>query len=63
MHKGGGKIGGVLAEAQWLLPPNVKILAPGTALNLRPGAYTDLVRLTVLTPWRPEFLWGPLRHG
>lgn len=38
-------------------------LSPWTALHLRPGAYTDLVRLTVLTPWRPQFLWGPLKCG
>ena len=63
MHKGGGKTGGALAEAQWLPLPNVKILAPGTALNLRPGAHTDLVRLTVLSPWRPEFLGAHLSVG
>ena len=38
-------------------------LSPWTALHSRPVAYTDLVRLTVLTPWRPQFLWGPFKCG
>lgn len=39
--------------------PVWEILATGTALNLGPGAALDMVRLTALTPWRPEGpLWG-----
>ena len=29
MHRGGGEIGGALAEAQWLPLRSVKVLAPG----------------------------------